>query len=214
MNGQCRQACEEGNLRNEYHELTQKDGAPFVPYAVWKDLFFAAFIVLAVATCAAYFGPFGPTGQPDPTIIQRHQDPITSFVALRSAFFLPPSMETPALLIGPVIVIGALLLLPFRPAEERKVGVGARLLFSRSCLSPLQLATFTHLAGYTPWSPHMNAWSSDPIPARFLQHRLHSRGKALVFQAKQCHNCHALRGREVSGSGAGQRCCFNLRRTS
>ena len=55
---------------SEYHELTKKDGAPFVPYAIWKDLFFAAFILLAVAACAAYFGPFGPTGRPDPTIIQ------------------------------------------------------------------------------------------------------------------------------------------------
>src|SRR5258708_12766006 len=27
---------------SEYHELTKKDGAPFVPYAIWKDLFFAA----------------------------------------------------------------------------------------------------------------------------------------------------------------------------
>jgi len=25
------------------HELTKKDGAPFVPYAIWKDMFFAAF---------------------------------------------------------------------------------------------------------------------------------------------------------------------------
>ena len=33
---------------NEYHELTKKDGAPFVPYAIWKDMFFAAFILLAV----------------------------------------------------------------------------------------------------------------------------------------------------------------------
>src|SRR6201987_3860628 len=53
----------------EYHELTSRDGAPFVPYAIWKDLFFAAFILLAVAACALYFGPFGPTGRPDPTII-------------------------------------------------------------------------------------------------------------------------------------------------
>src|SRR2546429_5465693 len=45
----------------EYHELTKKDGAPFVPYAVWKDLFFAAFILLAIAACAVHFGPFGPT---------------------------------------------------------------------------------------------------------------------------------------------------------
>src|SRR5215472_8246759 len=27
---------------SEYHELTKKNGAPFVPYAIWKDLFFAA----------------------------------------------------------------------------------------------------------------------------------------------------------------------------
>src|SRR5262250_2271484 len=54
----------------EYHELTKNDGEPFVPYAIWKDLFFAAFVLLAVAACAVYFGPFGPTGQPDPTIIQ------------------------------------------------------------------------------------------------------------------------------------------------
>src|SRR5215471_4177216 len=54
----------------QYHALTKSEGAPFVPYAIWKDLFFAAFIILAIAACAVYFGPFGPTGQPDPTIIQ------------------------------------------------------------------------------------------------------------------------------------------------
>src|ERR1700722_9292316 len=82
----------------EYHELTQKDGAPFVPYAVWKDLFFAAFILLAVAACAAFFGPFGPTGQPDPTIIQTAPKPDYFFLWLYAVLsFLPPSMETPAL---------------------------------------------------------------------------------------------------------------------
>src|SRR6516162_9234710 len=53
---------------SEYHELTRTDGVPFFPYAVWKDLFFSAVILAAVAVCAAFFGPFGPTGQPDPTI--------------------------------------------------------------------------------------------------------------------------------------------------
>ena len=54
----------------EYEELVKKDGEPFVPYAIWKDLFFVAFILAAVAACAIYFGPFGPSGRPDPTIIQ------------------------------------------------------------------------------------------------------------------------------------------------
>src|ERR1700755_1771016 len=89
----------------EYHELTKKDGAPFVPYAVWKDLFFAAFILLAVAACALYFGPFGPTGRPDPTVIQTAPKPDYFFLWLYGLLsYLPPSIETPALLSGPVVV--------------------------------------------------------------------------------------------------------------
>src|SRR6266404_1101938 len=98
---------------SEYHELTNKDGRPFVPGAVWKDAFFSAAILAAVAVCAAVLGPYGPGGQPDPTIIQTAPKPDFFFLWLYAVLsYLPPSMETPALLIGPVIIIGALLLLP------------------------------------------------------------------------------------------------------
>src|SRR5439155_551285 len=52
---------------------------------------------------------------------------------------------------------------------------------------------FTHLSGHAPWSPVMDAWSGEPIPAHYLKGRsaLERQG-ALVFQVKQCHNCHAL----------------------
>src|SRR5207245_2728809 len=59
----------------EYHELTHKQGVPFVPGAVGKDIVFSGFILLAIAACALYFGPFGPSGQPDPTIIQTAPHP-------------------------------------------------------------------------------------------------------------------------------------------
>jgi ubiquinol-cytochrome c reductase cytochrome b subunit len=41
----------------------------------------------------------------------------------------------------------------------------------------------------------MDAWSSDPIPWRYVMKRtaLERRG-ALVLQAKQCRNCHSLDG--------------------
>jgi len=106
---------------NEYHELTKKDGAPFVPYAIWKDLFFAALVLLAVAACAAYFGPFGPTGRPDPTVIQTAPKPDYFFLWMYGLLsYLPPSMETPALLIGPVVAIAFLVLLPFLSGEGEK----------------------------------------------------------------------------------------------
>jgi len=107
------------------------------------------FIVLAVATCAAYFGPFGPTGQPDPTIIQTAPRPILLLWLYAVLSFLPPSMETPALLIGPVIVIGALLLLPFLSGEGEKSWRRRPIAVLTILLVAVTLATFTHLAGYT-----------------------------------------------------------------
>src|SRR5438309_10541278 len=99
---------------NEYHELTRKEGIPFVPGALTKDLFFSGFLLLSIAACALYFGPFGPGGTPDPTIIQTAPRPDYFFLWLYAVLsLLPPSMETPALLIGPVIAIVALLILPF-----------------------------------------------------------------------------------------------------
>jgi quinol-cytochrome oxidoreductase complex cytochrome b subunit len=186
---------------NEYHELTKNDGAPFVPYAVWKDLFFAAFILLAVAACALYFGPFGPTGTPDPTIIQTVPKPDYFFLWLYALLsLLPPSMETPALLIGPVIAIGVLVLLPFLSGEGEKSWRRRPIAVLTVLLIAVTLGTFTHLAGFTPWSPHMNAWSGDPVPRKVLHGTTAlQRQGALVFQAKQCRNCHSI------GESGGQR---------
>ena len=185
----------------EYHQLIQKDGEPFFPYGIWKDMFFAAFILLAVAACAVYFGPFGPTGRPDPTIIQTVPKPDYFFLWLYALLsLLPPAMETPALLIGPVIVIGILILLPFLSGEGEKSWRRRPIAVMTVLLTAITLGTFTHLSGFTPWSPHMNAWSGDPVPPRFLHGTTAlERQGALVFQAKQCRNCHSL------GDEGGQR---------
>lgn len=185
----------------QYHELTRKDGEPFVPYAVWKDMFFAAFILVAVAACAAYFGPFGPTGQPDPTIIQTIPKPDYFFLWLYALLaLLPPSLETAAILIGSVATIAGLLLIPFLFGEGEKSWRRRPIAVLTIVLIAVTLGTFTHLAGYAPWSPDMNAWSGDPVPDQFLRGRTAlERQGALVFQGKQCRNCHAL------GENGGQR---------
>jgi ubiquinol-cytochrome c reductase cytochrome b subunit len=178
----------------DYHELTKKDGVPFVPGAIWKDMFFAAFILLSIGICAYVFGPFGPSGPPDPTIIQTAPRPDFFFLWLYAVLsFLPPSMETPALLIGPVVGILALLLLPFVSGEGEKSWRRRPIAVLSILLIVVAWGTFTRLAEHTPWSPVMDAWSGVPIPSEFLHNRsaLERQG-ALVFQVKQCHNCHSL----------------------
>ncbi len=180
----------------EYHELTQKDGVPFVPDAIGKDLVFSSLILLAIAACAVTLGPFGPSGQPDPTIIQTVPRPDYFFLWLYAVLsLLPPSMETPALLIGPAIILLVLLALPFVSGEGEKSWRRRPIAVLTILLLAVALGTFTQLAGNAPWSPVMNAWSKDPIPAEYLKGRTaKERQGALVFQAKQCHNCHALGG--------------------
>jgi ubiquinol-cytochrome c reductase cytochrome b subunit len=181
----------------EYHALTSTEGAPFVPYAVWKDVFFGAAILAAVALCALAFGPFGPTGRPDPTIIQTAPKPDYFFLWLYALLsLLPPSLETPVLLIGPVVVIALLLLLPFLSGEGEKSWRRRPIAVLTVLLVAVVLGTFTRMAEVAPWSPHMDAWSGEPIPDRNLKGSTAlGRQGALVFQVKQCRNCHALGGR-------------------
>ena len=99
------------------------------------------------------------------------------------------------MLIAPLIALVVLLGLPFFSGEGEKSWKRRPIAVLTVLLVAVALGTFTHLAGYSPWSPVMDAWSGDPIPAQYLKGRtaLELNG-ALVFQVKQCRNCHALGG--------------------
>src|SRR5580693_6385985 len=178
----------------KYHALTHSDGVPFVPYGVWKDVVFSGVILLAIAACAFYFGPFGPTGQPDPRIIQTAPCPDFFFLWLYALLsLLPPQLETPVLLIGPGIALIALLALPFVAGEGEKHWKRRPIAVLSILLTAVGLGTFTNLASHTPWSPVMDASTAAAIPPGFLARRtpIEIQG-ALIFQSKQCHNCHSL----------------------
>ena len=180
----------------EYNELAHKDGIPFVPGAVWKDLVFSAAVIFAVAFCAAMFGPFGPKGVPDPTIINTVPKPDFFFLWIYSILsFLPPEMETPFILFAPVIAVIILLALPL------VAGIGEKSWWRRpvAVFSVMFLAilfgVFTQLGTTTPWSPKMSAWSGAPVPVSYLARRTPlERQGANVFQEKQCRNCHSIGG--------------------
>ncbi len=180
----------------EYHEITEKTGIPFVPDAAWKDAVFAAAIMFAVMACAFFFGPFGPGGPPDPTIIQSVPKPDFAFLWIYSVLaFLPASIETPVMLVVPVLAIAGMLLLPLFAAEGERHWARRPVAVLSVSVIAVTLGIFTHLGTYTPWSPVMDAWTSDPIPPKYLHNRTPlERQGALVLQNKQCRNCHMLDG--------------------
>jgi ubiquinol-cytochrome c reductase cytochrome b subunit len=180
----------------EYEELNARTGIPFVPDAAWKDAVFAAAIIFSVMACAFFFGPFGPGGPPDPTIIQATPKPDFAFLWIYAILaFLPPSIETPVMLVVPVLAIAGMLLLPVFASQGERHWSRRPVAVLMVAVIALTLGIFTRLGMYTPWSPIMGAWTADPIPPRYLLTRTPlERQGALVLQDKQCRNCHSLAG--------------------
>jgi len=57
------------------------------------------------------------------------------------------------------------------------------------------LAVLTYQGVTSPWSPQMTAWSGDPVPVDLIRDRSpRELVGAVVFQNKNCRNCHALQG--------------------
>ena len=90
----------------EYEAVLKKEGVPFYPKAIDKDLMFSGLVILGILACAAYFGPKGPRGIPNPTYIDTVPAPDFFFLWIYAALaLLPPYMETFLLLTAPVVGI-------------------------------------------------------------------------------------------------------------
>jgi ubiquinol-cytochrome c reductase cytochrome b subunit len=180
----------------EYNDLAHNDGIPFVPGAVWKDLVFSAAILFAVALCAVLFGPYGPKGVPDPTIINTVPKPDFFFLWIYTVLsYLPADLETPFILLVPPIAIAILIGLPFVAGIGEKSWWRRPVAVCSVAFIAICWGVFTQLGTYTPWSPQMSAWSGAVVPVEFLNNRTPlERQGANVFQQKQCRNCHAIGG--------------------
>jgi len=182
--------------QQQYRDLNASTGIPFVPDAAWKDAVFAAALLLAVMACAFFFGPIGPGGVPDPTIIQTAPRPDFAFLWIYALLaFLPTSLETPVLMVAPILIIAALLLLPLFAGEGERHWSRRPVAVLLVSLIAVTFGIFTHLGTYTPWSPVMDAWTSAPISPKLLLNRTPlERQGALILQDKQCRNCHSIAG--------------------
>src|SRR5215472_1457883 len=178
------------------YEKQLQSGVPFLGDAMMKDLLFSSLAVIVVVILAAVLGPKGPTGPPDPTLSGANPRPEWPFLWLFALLSLsPPGAETFIILVFPVLLIGALFLVPFvsnrgeRAPSRRPVAVLAVIVIG------VTLAVLTYQGATSSWSPQMTAWSGAPVPEGLVRNSapLRLRGAA-VFQSKNCRNCHALEG--------------------
>ena len=180
----------------QYEEMIEKTGVPFVPNVIGKDLIFSALLMMAIVTCALVFGPQGPSGPPNPTLIDTAPKPDFYFLPIFAALsLLPAYMESFLVLVLPVILIAILILLPFYSGTGEKSYRRRPFAVVIVMLALLTVGLLAYSGTFTPWSPHMEAWSNAPTPFAELKGRtpLELQG-AVLIQSKQCRNCHSLGG--------------------
>jgi ubiquinol-cytochrome c reductase cytochrome b subunit len=182
---------------DDAYEKKLKTGVPFLGDAMMKDALCSALAVIIVVVLAAVLGPKGPSGPPDPTLAGANPRPEWPFLWLFALLSLsPPEAETFIILVFPLILIIILFMVPFvsnrgeRAPSRRPLAVLAVIVIYTT------LGVLTYQGVTAPWSPQMTAWSGDPIPENLVRDSspLRLQG-ALVFQNKNCRNCHALEGR-------------------
>jgi len=181
----------------EYQEIIRKEGVPFVPHAVSKDVVANGILLLVIVALAAFLGPKGPDIPGDPTQVIAEAKPDYPFLWLLSAAaLLPNGSEYALFFVFPLIAAIVLFGLPFFAGEGEKSWRRRPVAIIAVILIYLCVGMLTYAGLTGPWSPHMDAWSSQPINATLIKGRtpLELQG-ALVFQNNQCRNCHAIDGK-------------------
>jgi ubiquinol-cytochrome c reductase cytochrome b subunit len=180
---------------SQYHKQLQR-GVPFLGEAMLKDALFSALAVIVVVAIAAIAGPKGPTGPPDPTLGSVSPRPEWPFLWLFALLSLsPPGAEDFVMLVFPVLLLVALLAVPFISNRGERAPSRRPIAVLTVIVAYTVLGILTYQGATAPWSPVMDAWASDPTPIPIVKRSTPRQLMgAAVFQNKSCRNCHALDG--------------------
>ncbi len=181
------------SYRAWYQKMLHEKGVPFWPDAAWRDVVFAAGVVLIIFLLALFVGPPTLDPPPDPSIISAYPRPdwylLWYFAVLA---LIPPKLEGAIILLAPLVGGLLLLLVPFfsnrgeRAPQRRPWAMGAVM------LTLMMIGTLWVAGVQSKWSPDFNppllpesvvGTSTGPIAIG-----------AELFHEKGCANCHRVSG--------------------
>jgi ubiquinol-cytochrome c reductase cytochrome b subunit len=179
--------------RSRYQKHLAKDGVPFWPEAVWRDVVFGVAMAIGILLLAIFVGPPAIGAPPDPSIISADPRPdwylLWYFAILALA---PSSLETYIILLAPVAIGALILSAPFlsnkgeRSARRRPWAIGM------TVLTVILIGSFWILGSRSPWSPKFDA---PPLDAAVVGATSGPVAEgALLFHDKGCLSCHLIAG--------------------
>jgi ubiquinol-cytochrome c reductase cytochrome b subunit len=177
----------------KYEELLKKNGCPFWPDAMWRDMVFGTAMLIGLILLAYIVGPPALGKPPDPSIVQADPRPdwylLWYFAVLA---LMPPWLENYFILLGPVLAGAIILVMPFafnkgeRHWRRRPWAVGIVIMVV------LMIGSLWYVGYTSPWSPNFDA---KPLTSRVIGAEtgpVAEGGK--LFYSKGCLNCHLIQG--------------------
>ncbi|MGD0536521.1 MAG: cytochrome b N-terminal domain-containing protein [Verrucomicrobiota bacterium] len=179
--------------RQSYHDMLNKVGKPFWPYAAWRDVVFGTLAVIAIVALAWWIGPPALDAPADPTIVEARPAPdwylLWYFAVLA---LVPHRAEDYVILLAPALMGLALFSVPFlnnrgERSWRRRPWAVVTIVFAGTCIGVLWLA-----GAREDWTPN---FAVKPLPATVIgpdRGPVHAGG--IAFNEKGCMYCHAVSG--------------------
>jgi ubiquinol-cytochrome c reductase cytochrome b subunit len=180
--------------RESYEQRLEKEGRPYWPDAIWKEIAAGVAVLIVVILLAWIFGhkPLGTP--PDPSLVSVNPQPDWFFrwyYALLT--FKPEFLETFVMVYAPILLGIALILLPFVSNRGRRTLIHRPLAVGVSGFLVIALIVLT-MHGIDPyWVPNFD---TEPLPVALLPVADEQviQGSQ-IFHARGCQYCHKVIGR-------------------
>ncbi|HTW86580.1 MAG TPA: cytochrome b N-terminal domain-containing protein [Candidatus Binataceae bacterium] len=179
--------------RRRYEKLLEEKGEAFWPDVAWRDMVFAALVVMVIVLLAHFVGPPKLGGLPNPSLLASDPRPdwyLTWYFAVLA--LLPHSIETGFMVLAPVIVIIWLLLVPVVGSRGERHPKNRPWSVALVILIVVMVVAFWIEGRRSPWSPDFGA---KPLSVATIGV---SSGPvfdgAILFHEKGCEFCHMVAG--------------------
>ena len=176
-----------------YEEMLKREGVPFWPDAAWRDAVFGFGMIVVLVILAVVVGPPQLAAPPDPTILKAYPRPDWYFLWYFAVLaLLPARLETPVIILGPLIFGLILLVFPIvrnrgeRHPLRRPWAIGIVVMIW------VTIGTLWIEGKKAPWSPD---FSAKPLQAQVIGATSGPVFEgAKLFHQKGCEFCHAIAG--------------------
>jgi len=175
-----------------YRDLLKREGVPFWPDGMWRDVVFGTAVVAVIMALAVFFGPPAlTTAPPDPSIINAAPQPDWYFLWYFAALaVVPKDAATWIMLGGPVLLIVLMVALPFVANRGERSPLRRPWSIAIILGIAIIMASLFIESASQPWVPRFDA---KPLPASLIGATSGPvyRG-AQLFHSEDCAYCHLI----------------------